>query len=184
MDKRWRNTGLLVLVIILLVAGWYIFTRPNSAALTGNPDKDKTIAVAKLLASNDINYSDLKIATELFTYSLPQNIANKLKSDSTAPQELKDAVSFDEKQDAIIEKYYSIINANDVTFYCTRLDELDQLKMDSLDVVVEMETYYSKKNLLGVDVNATLMSQRELVNDIDAAESDCFDLAYNLGGSQ
>jgi len=180
MDKRWRNLGILLVIIILIVAGWYYFNQQSNPATL---EKEKIVSVAKLLVANDLNYSDLKIATELFSYSLPPAIASKIKNDKTAPIELKDALNFDIEQTNLVDKYVEIINGSDTNFYCARTDELDKIKTDSLELLLRMDEYYSKNNILGIDSNAVLLSYDDFIGEIDSADDYCFNYAYELIGA-
>lgn len=178
MDKQWKNLGMIIVIVLIIAIGYFLYTNYlPKVVLASNTD-----LLAESLVKNDLNYSDIKLTTELFSYSLDKQKAAVLLADKSTPADVITAVHFDEAQTKIIDDYQNLVSDENIV-YCERLEELDSIRSRALDLVLNMQDTYSASNALGIDMNAVQLGYSLLSDDIDAANDLCFSIVYSAGGA-
>ena len=174
MDKRWRNLGILVLVVVLLVAGFFVYQNLPKSGYNPNITENQKIAL-EALNKNDVNYAEFKVALELFNYSIDDTILNKILADSKGNKEMSDLISFEKEQNIVLEDFYNL-NSEGLIGACSNMDQIDVVLGKAQDIADRMITYVGSSNSLNLDSNIIIGSYMEFETSVDRTMITCVEL--------
>ncbi|MBT4870643.1 MAG: hypothetical protein HON47_03655, partial [Candidatus Diapherotrites archaeon] len=156
MNKRWRNLVILLVIVIIV-----LFVVVNQNLFDINQEiEPKTQEYISLIEKNDLNYSEFKLALELFGRSIDSEQLNSIYL--SAPDDyLKQLVEFERRQDAVakrVETFYSRPFAE----VCEEIDSGLEIYGESFSILVEMEEFLNKRNDLLINLVILDMEESDM----------------------
>ena len=175
--------GAVIVVLVLLIVGYLFLTGQipgipgagNAVALTSEQK-----SVSALLKANDLNFSDFKIAVELFSYTLPEEKINSLLSSASASPETKQLLLFEKKQNAIMMRLDALAS-KDLVELCMDLNSGTKIQEDAILLVDEVDVYLQSQNSFGIDSLTLLNSYYNIEKTIDDYSTLCLATLEEIG---
>ena len=192
MDKRWRNLGILFLIVIVAAAAYLAI---NSGIFSGS-------SVSSALASNGYTNESFSFSVSSLVHPLDDKLVSDLKSLASRSSgndkaALEEIVQLEKDKNAMMGHYFDLLSVDKVSQCDSIQSEEKSIGDEAFGIRERIVALPSKKASFALDINESHVVQdyEDMLVSFSAMEDSCFELwglmdtsyfdqNYDLGGGE